>query len=188
MNILKKRQTAVIVFVVVVIAFTLIGAHRSINKLCRSAENAFFEKGVLTDYDYYTVPYDHIDNILGYTNRLLSVINSDAFTEEYAAVSAARVQLRTAGESRDISDIYDAVEAVRTAVDDVEAAVQAGAELPPSNDSYDDIMSNLIAALQNLENCPYNQYIEDFSDAKLRAFPTNILRVFSGVKAPERFA
>ena len=189
MEFLKKRQTAIIIFIVVVIAFSLFSAHRSINKLCRNAEQAFFEKGALTDYDYYTVPYDHLENALNYANRLLSVINnSDELSEYYSAVLTDRQALSDAMAGGSISSMYDAAAALNDDITALDAVVQSGVTLPQSNDDYSDIMTSLTGALRAAMDSPYNQYIDDFSADTLKNFPTNILRAVSFVSAPEKFA
>jgi hypothetical protein len=188
MEALKKRQNAIVVFVVVVVVFTLLGCHRSLSKVCRQAEAAFMEKGAFSDQGYYTSPAAQLDNCLKYANRLLSVISgSDELSEAYAAIRDSRSALDSALASQDISDIYDANQVLSAAVAQADALVQAGAVLPDSSDDYDTIISDFWAAQSVAEQSPYNDYVDEFIRTTVRPFPTNILRVVSLVSLPEKY-
>lgn len=185
----KSRKTAIVIFVAVVLVFSVIGCHRSLSKACRDVEDAFFDRAALADYGARTAPGEQLDECLKYANRLLSVINgSDVLTEGYAAVRDARQALSDALVSRDISDIYAANAALAAAVDGVDAQVKAGADLPPSSDDYDTIIEGFRGAQRVTAESPYNMYVDDFVQHTVRAFPTNILRTVSFVSLPERFA
>jgi hypothetical protein len=189
MEALKKRQNALVIFVVVVVVFTLIGCHRSLSKVCRQAEEAFFQKGAFSDVGYYTSPADQLENCVKYANRLLSVINgSDALADAYSAVRDSRQALVDALDKQDISDIYNANQALAAAVTQTDALVQAGAAVPESNDDYDAIISDFFAAQAVAEESPYNEYVDEFIRTTVRPFPTNLLRVVSFVSLPEKYA
>jgi hypothetical protein len=188
MEALKKRQNAIIVFIVVVVVFTLLGCHRSLSKVCRQVETAFTEKGAFSDQGYYTSPGDQLANCVKYANRLLSVINgSEALSDSYDAIRDSRLALDNALESQDISDIYDANQALVQAVTQADALVQAGAVLPESNDDYDTIVSDFFSAESVASDSPYNDYVDDFIRTTVRPFPTNILRVLSFVSLPDKY-
>ena len=187
MELFKKRSTAIAVFIVVVIAFTLLGCHRSLGKACRGVEDAFFDKTLLADYGVYTAPGDQLGNSVKLANRLLSVINTDAMAAEYAAVAQARQALSDALDARDISDIYDANEALAAAVSSAESLVASGAELPPSSDDYDAIVSDFHSAQRVVTESPYNTLVDDFLSSTVRPFPTNVLRILSFTALPEKY-
>jgi len=188
MELFKKRQTAIIVFVVVVIAFSLIGCHRSLGKAVRQTEQAFFDKTLLASYDAHTTPAEQLENCLKLSNRLLSVINgSEALADDYAAILAARQGLSDALDAGDISDIYDANAALVFAVEAADEKVRAGVTLPESSDDYDAILSDFYSAQRVAEQSPYNEFVDDFITGTVQRFPTNILRVLSFTPLPEKF-
>lgn len=188
MEIFKSRKTAVAVFVLVVIVFTLIGCHRSLSKACAHVEEAFFDRDMLAGYGTHTAPGDQLENCLKLSNRLLSVIGgSDALSAEYTAVAEARQLLAETLESRDISDIYDTNALLVLAVYGVDEKVQSGVSLPESYDDYDSIVSDFFSAQRVVSESPYNDYVDDFIRTTVRPFPTNLLRLASFTALPEKF-
>ena len=188
MSILKKRSTATVVFVVVVVLFSFLGCRRSLNKACRQAEAAFFDKSLLKADGGYSAPADHLENCVDLSNRLLSVIGTDGqWSGAYDAVKAARSDLLDALDARDIPAIGAANQALVDAIAQVEAAKAAGAPLPESHDDYDKIVSDFHSAQDELESSAYSSHIQTFRDDVLSAFPTSILRRLTGVSAPETF-
>ena len=189
MGFLKKRQTAVAVFVVVVAAFSLIGCHRSLGREVRRVERAFFDKALLTSYNAYTAPAEQLENCLKLSNRLLSVINgADALDGEYAAVASARQALSDALSAGDISDIYDANTVLAEAVSSVEGQISAGGvTLPESSDDYRAIVSDFGSAQRVAAQSPYNDHVDGFIAGTVNRFPTNILRALSFTPLPEKF-
>ncbi|MCD8116916.1 MAG: hypothetical protein LUE21_07355 [Oscillospiraceae bacterium] len=188
MEFFKKRQNASIIFIVVVILFSLIGCHISLTKACDKIEEAFFDKTQLSAEGYYTCPGDQLENCVKYANRLLSVINgADWSGDVYTALAQARQALSDALDDGDISDIYDANQELIAAVEAVEELVNAGAVLPESSDDYETILSDFYSAQSVAANSAYNDYVDQFASTTLRAFPTNILRRLAFVSAPEKF-
>ena len=115
MDFFKKRSVAVGVFVVTVILFTLIGSHRSLDRACRKAEDAFFDKSLLRSEGYHTCPGEQLAYCVDDANRLLSVIGSDG---EWAGAYEALLTAR-----RDLA--ASAAENARAAVEAAQAAVDA---------------------------------------------------------------
>ena len=188
MGLLKKRSTAIVIFVVVVVLFSFLGCKRSLNKACREAEEAFFDKSLLKADGGYSAPADHLENCVDLSNRLLSVIGTDGeWADAYNAVKDARSGLIDALEARDISAIGEANQALAKAVAQVEAAKAAGAPMPESYDDYDKIVSDFHGAQAALDDSAYNDHILAFRDKVLSAFPAGLLRHVTGVAAPETF-
>lgn len=189
MEFLKKRGSAIVVFVAVVVVFSLLGCHRSLSKACRNVEEGFFTSENDAADNYYTCPGDQLGYCVKYANRLMAVISGcDDLKDDYTAVSDAREALDTALQSSDISDIYQANEALEKAVSDVETQVNAGVQLPQTNDDYDTIVSDFTSAEALVSRSDYNDTVDSFVSSVVNVFPTNILRVLSGVKLPEKFA
>ncbi len=188
MEFFKKRSTAIVIFVLVVVLFTFIGARRSLNKACREAEAAFFDKSLLHADGYYTCPGEQLDYCVDYATRLLTVIGTDGpWTDAYEGLVQARLGLMDALDGRNIPEISQANQALVEAVTAVEAAKDSGAPLPSSYDDYDAIVADFGSAQAVLDDQAYSDHILAFQDDVLGAFPANILRHLLGVKAPETF-
>jgi len=189
MDFLKKRGSAILIFVAVVIIFSLIGCHLSLSKACRNVEKGFFSPESNASSNYYTCPGDQLGYCVKYANRLMAVISGcDELTEDYAAVRDARQALDETLQSGDISGIYKANEALKKAVSGVEAKVNAGAQLPQTNDDYGTIISDFTSAEALVARSSYNDNVDVFCQNVAGTFPTSLLRVLSGVKLPEKFA
>lgn len=189
MDLFKKRRTAVWIFAAVVIVFSLLGCHRSLSKACKSVEDGFFTAENNVAENYYTSPGEQLGYCVKYANRLLSVIgNSGAFSDAYAAVYSARLALDEALQARDISGAYAANESLLATVMEVQVLVNAGAQLPASNDDYVTIVSDFFNAEAVAARSGYNDAVDAFIANTINVFPTNLLRTLSGVKLPAKFA
>ncbi len=189
MDFFKNRSVAIAIFVAVVIVFSLVGCHISLDKACRRAESAFFDKSLLQTEGYYTCPGDQLEYCVDYANRLLSVIGggSGAYAKEYGLLRAARLELIDALDSRDIPAISKANQAFTEAVAAVEARHDAGEPLADSHDDYAAIIDGIHGAQAVLDDPAYNDYILAFQERVLEPFPTDILRRLTFVQAPETF-
>ena len=188
MGLFKKRSTAIVIFVIVVVLFSFLGCRRSLNKACRQAEAAFFDKSLLKADGGYSAPADHLENCVDLSNRLLSVIGTDGqWSGAYEAVKAARSDLLDALEARDIPAIGAADQALVDAVAQAEDVKASGAPMPESHDDYDKIVADFHSAQNELDSSAYSSHILAFRDEVLSAFPTDLLRRLTGVQAPETF-
>ena len=188
MDFLKNRKTAIAIFVIVVIVFSLIGCHLSLSRACSQVEDAFFDKSLLHADDYYTCPGDQLNNCVKLANRLLSVIGSDGqWAEDYAALRDSRLALDGALASRDISRIAGSNQQLVEAVMSVREHVETGVPLPESYDDYDAIISDFFSAQAVLDNNAYNSHVLAFYSDVLGRFPANILRHLAFVDPPETF-
>ena len=188
MSFLKKRSTAIVIFVLVVVLFGAFGARRSLNKACREAEAAFFDASQLHADGYYTCPGDQLGYCVDYATRLLTVIGSDGpWADAYEGLVQARLGLMDALDARNIPDIAAADQALVKAVAAVKEAKDSGTPLPESYDDYDAIVADFDGAQAVLDDPAYSEHILAFRDEVLGVFPANILRHLPGVKAPETF-
>ncbi len=188
MSIFKRRSTAIVIFVIVVALFSFLGCKWSLNKACRDAEEAFFDRSLLKEDGGYSAPADHLENCVALSTRLLSVIGTDGdWKDAYEAVNTARVALDDALAAKDIPAISQANQALAEAVAQVEAVKDSGAALPQSHDDYDAILSDFHSAQAELDSSAYTSHILAFRDEVLGAFPANVLRHVVGVEAPETF-
>ena len=188
MSFFKQRKTAIIIFVIVVVVFSLIGCHRSLSRAVSKVEDAFFDKSLLQADGYYTCPADQLKNCVKLSNRLLSVIGKDGqWAQVYDDLKTARLALDDALGDRDIKRIANSNQVLVDAVAAVEAMVEAGATLPDSNDDYNAIIADFHSAQSVLDNNAYNAHVLAFRKEVLTPFPTNILRHLAFVASPETF-
>lgn len=188
MELLKKRSTAIVIFVLVVIVFGLAGCRLSMDRACRKAEAAFFDRDLLQSDDYHTCPGEQLEHSVDYATRLLTVIGTDgAWSDAYEALVQARLGLMDALDARNIPDAGAANQALEEAVAGVEAVYDSGAPLPESYDDIDAILADFHGAQTALDDPAYNDHILAFRDKELGAFPANLLHHLLGVQAPETF-
>ncbi len=189
MSVFKKRSVAIGMFVLTVVLFTLLGSHLSLDRACRQAEAAFFDRSLLRDEGAYSCPADHLENCVALANRLLSVVGdgNEPYAQAYERLRAARLDLIDALDSRDIPAIGAADQALVEAVDAVKAVKASGAAVSDSYDDYDTILSDFDSAQAALDNNAYNDHILAFRDEVLRQFPASLLRHLAFVAPPETF-
>lgn len=205
MKILQNRKFAIVVFIAVVVVWTLLGSHHSLSRLSAQVEDAFFDKEVLSElraefqeaqsrgFDglgsytlvmegYYSAPAAHLEDCVDYANRILSLIKDDVPDETYNEIYESRRALIAALESRDISDIYDAQAQLYDYIMQLE-------ENNVTN-NYDDFISvrvDFLNADDTTKESGYNQCVDYFMITEMNRFPANILRHLTSVDMPEKY-
>lgn len=188
MRMLKKRSTAVVVLVIVVVLFSWIGCRRSLGKACRETEAAFFDRSLLQEEGAYSCPADHLENCVDLSNRLLSVLGQDeAWEEVRLSLQQARRALADALQAKDIPAAGQALEALSGAVAQAEETRSMGVPLAESYDDADAILGEFHAAAQAARDDAYARHVAAFEEKVLRAFPTRFLLPLTGVRAPATF-
>lgn len=193
------------VFIAVVVVWTLLGSHHSLSRLSAQVEDAFFDKEVLSElraefqeaqsrgFDglgsytlvmegYYSAPVAHLEDCVDYANRILSLIKDDVPDETYNEIYESRRALIAALESRDISDIYDAQAQLYDHIMQLE-------ENNVTN-NYDDFISvrvDFLNADDTTKESGYNQCVDYFMITEMNRFPANILRHLTSVDMPEKY-
>lgn len=189
MDLLKNRKTAIAIFIVVVIAFSLIGCRLSFSKACDTIELAFYDRAAITAddvYGYYSAPASHLNYCARYANRLLSIVSGHVPEELYNGVYESRAALLDALGTGDISDMYDAYTALTEAVEALHET--AGTmTFSDTSDDYDTVYADFISASQAAGESGYNLYVDEFIQNTANQFPTSILRRLTGVELPEKF-
>lgn len=184
MSSLKKRPTALLIFVAVIIIGTLFGVHRSVNKETAKIE-AQFSEGVYLKDEKYTQPgiQSQLDKRADAALGLLTVANKYAFLEDVAQqLRMAREELLDADM---IGEKYTANEKLEVAYKQLyETLVAHGDDVPASVDSY---ISTLGGAQGVIEKSGYNQTVDDYRNKTLNAFPVNILKNLAFVNYPAYF-
>lgn len=178
MSALKKRRTAIAVFVVVVIVFSLIGCHRSLSRRVREVEDTFFSEQL-------TAPATQLNEAAKYANRILSAVNGAVDEALYTAVADSRRDLLDALDARDIAAAHEATFALAAAVD--QAAQAAGGQTLDTTEDLASLLTDFDGAMRVACNSDYNLEVEQFMETVASRFPTNILRRIAFVAMPEGF-
>lgn len=178
MSALKSRRTAIAVFVVVVIVFSLLGCHLSLGRRVRAVENTFFA-------DALTSPATQLNEAAKYANRILSAINGAVDDTIYTAVLTVRSSLLAALEAQDIPAAHEAAFALAAVVD--EAAQAAKDKALDTTEDLDALLVDFNGAMRVACSSDYNDEVDRFMDTIANRFPTNILRRIAFVDMPERF-
>lgn len=180
---LRKRSTAVIIAVAVIIIGTLFGVHRSVGSETSKIEAQFYD-GVYLKEEKYTQPsiQSQLDKRADAALGLLSVGNKYAFAADAAELlRSARQELLDADA---ILEKYAANVKLEKAWKQLYETLAAHTgDLPASVDSY---ASTLGGAQGVIDKSDYNQSVTEFRSA-LGAFPVNILKNLAFVKYPEYF-
>ena len=205
MKILQNRKFAILVFILVVIVWTLLGSHHSLSRAANQVEEAFFDKSALSlrraefldaqsrGFDslgsytlamegYYSAPAAHLEDCVDYANRILALIKDDVSEQTYNEIYEARRTLITALESRDISDIYDAQSQLHAHIMQLDESIVTN--------NYDDFISvrvDFINADDTAKDSGYNQCVDYFLITEMNRFPASILRRLTSVDMPEKF-
>lgn len=178
MTFLKNRKIAILIFIVVVVVFSLIGGHRSLQKACSEIEDAFYSE----TFSAYTTPAEQLNYAADYANRLLSIVRDDVSQDVYDAIAGSRRTLLDALETEDISAAFDASTALETAVLALEGDV-----ITNNYDDYDSVRSDLLSALSAADTMGYNDYVDKFCKTTLETFPANLIAALTGVDTPEKY-
>lgn len=181
---LKKRSSAVIIAVIVVILGTLFGVHRSVNSETAKIE-ALFYKGVYLKDEKYT--QSSIDAQL--KKRADAALGLLTVAKNYTFLTDLAQELREAREllldADTISEKYLANAKLESSYKQMfEALIVHADDVPASVESY---VSTLRGAEGVIENSDYNKMVSEFRNSTLGAFPVNILKNLAFVKYPEYF-
>lgn len=189
MDFFKNRRTAIAIFVVTVIVFSLIGFRLSFAKACDRIELAFYDRSAITAddvYGYYSAPASHLNYCARYANRLLAIVSDHVPQELYDNVYKSRTALLDALSDGDVSDMHDAYTALNQAV----AALHETADtttFDSTTDDYDTVYADYISASQTAAESGYNDYVDEFIRNTANRFPTGILCRLTGIELPEKF-
>lgn len=185
MSTLKKRSTAVLIAVVVIVIGTLFGVHRSVDGQTDKIEALFYSGVYITD-EKYTQP--SIDSQLKKRDTaalgLVTVANNYSGLKTLTnALQEARLALDNAST---IPEKYTANEKMQAAYKSLYASLtqqNLKANEKTSSDSY---ASTLDGAQGVIEQSNYDGVVSDYIRT-LDAFPVNILKNLAFVRYPGYF-
>jgi hypothetical protein len=184
MSKLKKRSSAILIVVVVIVFGTLFGVHRSVNKETAKIEAQFYNGVYLKDEKYIQPSIQsQLDARTDAALGLLSVANKYIFLDDIVSIlRGAREELMDAGT---IQEKYAANVKLENAWKQVYESLTAHADdVPPSVENY---VSTLSGAQGIIDKSAYDRSVDEFRNSTLRAFPVNILKNLAFVDYPEYF-
>ena len=173
----KKMRIAILICVLTILASTFISARRGIVKLVDSAEEAFISG---TDSSGYSI-YTDLQHRAALARNLRTVASRylDAGDKLLKNLDAAADSLE--GE-RDVSDAYDANEALSEAVAAVDKKLSELA-LSETDENYRvGILADFASYAYTISHDGYNEYARRVNEEELSRFPANLFRgiTFSG--------
>ena len=180
---LKKRSTALIILVLVVIAGTLFGTHRSLSQ-ARSQVAAIYLSG--TENDGYGID-NKLDQRRDKANDLCKIAAKYDAEAEIAAVKEA---ISAINEAENASEACAADLALTEACDALDAKLQS-LSLSEEDEGYRvSLMADLSSYSLQLQRlaADYNSAAADFNDNTLGIFPANLLGPLTGVREVEAFS
>lgn len=187
-KLLKKRETAIIVFVLAVIIATPLGMTLSLQRAANRVSSGFYNGVYLEDENYTTQGADsYFEDIDRNALGLIAVgSNYDAASSETAAVKAAREQLLAADTISEHSDANDKLTAAVEALTDVLQNMELSESDHSNFLSYSESFSGAEGALINSAR-HYNDSVEEFETDVLDGFPAGLIAKIFSVKLPETF-
>ena len=179
MKLFRNRIVVVLLAVVLVVCSVVFSAARGMKKSLRELEDSFFttqNKG----------PMYYVDQIISAAASAATVADHyDSLDAQ--AVRDARSSMVKAENARDISDLYDAAEALSDAVSALRTAA-AGVDLTAQDKSaFSDAVNTIAGARRELDECGYNERALALIEENYRSFPGSLLSGLLNIDEPELF-
>ena len=183
---LKKRPTAILIAVFIVVIGTLFGVHRSVGSETAKIEALFYNGVYMTD-ERYTQP--SIDAQLKKRHTaalgLVSVANNYSDLKELTnTLSQARLALNDAAT---IPAKYAANEKMQAAYKNLYASLVQHTLKDNEKASSGSYAETLNGAQGVIEQSDYNRMVSDFRNSTLGVFPVNILKNMAFAHYPDYF-
>ena len=175
MEFLKKRPVAVIITVVVILLATLFSVHRSLGARCSQVEDGF-----------YTAVGPYLSSCAEAANGMFTVACN--YPELEAETTALRTARNALLDASDIPGKYAAYNQLRTAVSDLNTAMETVALSETAQRNFSGYNSTFDTAVNGVAAAGYNDSVREFTRTTLDVFPTNFLAGIAGVEPPALFA
>ena len=184
MELIKKRSTAFIVLIIVIIFGTLFGVHRSVGKETEKIEGQFYSGVKLDNYTQASIG-DMLDERIRNSMGAISLAaNYDELQIETESLRKAREKLISA---HTIPEKYLANESLTDAAHAMRKALE---QLPVSERDSEGFMmylDDIESAKMVIDSSRYNTLVQEFYNHTLREFPLNILHRLAFCKYPDYF-
>lgn len=183
---LKKRSSAILIAVIVIILGTLFGVHRSVGSETSKIEAQFYN-GVYLKQENYTQPginaqlEKRADAVLG----LVTIANK--FSDLASLTSSLRQARQELLDADGITDKYLANEKIQTAYKELSVSLSRMSLSSTEMAATTKYSQTLDGAQSAIKNSDYNKVVGEFRTGTLGAFPVNILKNLAFVKYPEYF-
>ncbi|MGE4483767.1 MAG: hypothetical protein AB7C97_01505 [Oscillospiraceae bacterium] len=186
MEFIKKRQNAFAILAAVIVVFTLLGVHLSLNRQVAKL-GSMFTDGIYIEKDKYTQPgiQTHLDARISASLGLLTVAsNYEAVSAETESLLEARHELLDA---ETVSQKYEANQKLEVAYTALAAGLEAQDLSDTDADNAATYISNLSGAQGAIEKSLYNARVAEYETGVLAVFPVSALRGFVFAESPEYF-
>ena len=186
MEFFKKRQNAFAILAAVIVVFTLLGVHLSLNRQVAKL-GSMFTDGVYIEKDNYKQPgiATHLDARVNASLGLLTVAANYAdLSDETESLREARHALIDA---ESISQKYEANQKLEDAYKSLAAVLKAQVLSGTDADAISTYVSNLSGAQKAIEVSLYNSKVTEYETGILTVFPVSVLRGLAFPNSPEYF-
>lgn len=186
---LKKRQTAVVIAVLVVALATLFGAHRSLAAAVGAVEDQFYN-GAWDEAQGYRQPsiYSQLEKRVEASLGFLTIADSfDDLQSETEALRQARFDLTEAMDDKAITRMYTANEDLQSACETLYGLLTGKSLTEEQTASLERFAATMSGAQSVIRDSVYNAAVSTFLRDTLLEFPANILKNLTFVKSPEFF-
>ena len=177
---LKNRTFAIGLTVLIIIAGTLFGSHRSLEAEAYPAERYFVDGS-----DGYSIQRE-LDNRTGLASNLLTVGSRYLVSGDQACAELENA-IREMDEAKTVSEKAKANQKLTAATEHMDLVLDEEM-LSRSDERYrQQIRADLMAANQNIGRSDYNELAYHYNTEVLGKFPANILAKMTGVEELETF-
>lgn len=186
MEFFKKRQNAFAILAAVIVVFTLLGVHLSLNREVAKLDK-MFTAGVSIEKESYIQPgiETHLQSRIKASLGLLTIAaNYDGLSDETEALSNARHALVGAVS---IKQKYEANQKLEAAYMALASSLAAQDVTDGDLKAVATYVSNLSGAQKAIEVSAYNTKVTEYETGILGAFPVSILRGLAFPDSPEYF-
>lgn len=188
MEILKKRSMAWLVAIVIIIAGTLFGVHRSVDRETAKIEAQFYD-GVYIESENYTEPsiQQHLDRRLTAALGMITIAAKYEDSEISKLADALRQSRLELISAQSIASKYVANQKLEEAYRALQALLLKSDMTDSVKTALDSYARTLSGAQKTILGSRYNALAGDFGDELTSSFPVNVFRLLGIVNAPELF-
>jgi len=188
MDFFRKKIVAIPLSFILVVLATLFSVNRSLGALCREVEDGFYS-GVVYDGQKRPSIQSHLNTRLERSATIVSIAASHEDLEEQTdAIRDARDWLLFTLEDGYIRGSFAANEALQEAVTALTLTLENAVLSERETQLLETCLSDFTEAFRAISECGYNETVREFIRTTYDRFPTNLLAMLSGVRAPEYFS
>lgn len=187
MGILKQRNIAWILAVILVIGSTLLSCHIKLDKKCSQVTDGFYN-GV--NYDGYLHPsiFTQLKNISSYSLGISTIAENYGIDTTELNELRSHLETNLSDSKNKITELYENYTALIPVVNQVINELNGKSLSERDSTGFSEYKTNIDGAVSTINSAGYNESVTTFMSNEYRVFPTSILGKLSGVYTPDYFA